>query len=261
MLFMHENNLRNKIQHNYKGLGEEIEAFYQTHYLPTKQQLLAISFGKTEPDSFRNATEIFNSYYDALKHFSSDHPEVKSQSKFESTFLEEISTYLFHALPEITDGSLGVYNKRIFAGLKINNDKTVDVITKDVDFCIGKAVSLSIDQQAPTHLVLPVVAVEVKTFLDATMFGEVKSSSKAIKSASPNAKTYVLMGYRSLADAHIIAARNDSALTEMFALRANANDPMRADVIQDYWQEICTAVTNMSADIQVNTIGRLLKTI
>ena len=74
------------------------------------------------------------------------------------------------------------------------------------------------------------------------MFGEVKSSSKAIRNASPNAKTYVLMGYRSLSDVHIISARNDAALTEMFALRESADAPMRAEVIRDYWLEIRDAV-------------------
>lgn len=218
MLFVHNNNLQNKIRTNYKGLGTSIQDFYDNKYLPVHNQLMAMSFSDADVESIRLATQVFNDYYEQLKEFSSSHG-VTSQSKFESTFLEEMSSYLFKDLRELQNGAFGVFNKRIFAGLKINNDGTVDIITKDVDFCIGKEIRLTIESQHPVTLVLPVVAIEVKTFLDATMFGEVKSSSRAIKNASPNAKTYVLMGYRSLADTHIIAARNDSALTEMFALR------------------------------------------
>lgn len=257
MIFVHENNLLTKIRNNYKGLGKVIEDFYNQRYLPVKEKLLSITFTSDNDMSFNIATQIFNSYYDELKNFTKIHP-ITSQSKFESTFLEEMNSYLFKDLPEIQSGDLGVYNKRIFAGMKINSDSTIEVITKDVDFCIGKGVNISIDNQPATHLVLPVVAVEVKTFLDATMFGEVKSSSKAIRNASPNAKTYVLMGYRSLSDVHIISARNDAALTEMFALRNSPNDPMHAEVIRDYWLEIRRAVQQVSSDTQVNMVGRLL---
>ena len=91
------------------------------------------------------------------------------------------------------------------------------------------------------ELILPIVAVEVKTYLDATMFGEIKSSSKAIRSASPNSRTYVLMGYRDLADEHIVAARQDATLTEMFALRENADSPFLPSVLKEYWEEINNA--------------------
>ncbi|HHU63509.1 MAG TPA: Bpu10I family restriction endonuclease [Clostridiales bacterium] len=257
MIFMHENNLLTKIQTNYKGIGRKIEEFYNQKYKPIREKLLSFTFTVDNHTDFINATRIFNDYYDELKNFARTY-SVTSQSKFESTFLEEMNSYLFKDLPEIRSGDLGVYNKRIFAGMIINNDKTIKVITKDVDFCIGKGVNISIDNQPAIHLVLPVVAVEVKTFLDATMFGEVKSSSKAIRNASPNAKTYVLMGYRSLSDVHIISARNDAALTEMFALRESADAPMRAEVIRDYWLEIRDAVQKVSSNTQVNTFGRLL---
>jgi len=259
VIFVHENNLLTKIRNNYKGIGSEIENFYNQIYLPVKEELLSLSFTEDNSENFTIATQLFNSYYDELKNFTIMHP-VTSQSKFESTFLEEMSSYLFKDLPEIQSGDLGFYNKRIFAGMKIESDARITTITKDVDFCIGKGVNVSIDKQAVMHLVIPVVAVEVKTFLDATMLGEVKSSSKAIRNASPNAKTYVLMGYRNLSDVHIISVRNDAALTEMFALRNSSNDPMHAEVIHDYWLEIRRAVQQMSAETPVNMVGRLLNT-
>ena len=258
MLFVHMNNLQNKIRSNYKGIGRNINNFYNNVYLPIHQQLMTIRITDSEINNINQVTQIFNDYYERLKEFSTVN-RITSQSKFESTFLEEMSSYLFKDLNELKDGTLGVFNKRIFSGLKINSNGSVDIITKDVDFCIGKEINLTIASQPLISIVLPVVAVEVKTFLDATMFGEVKSSSRAIKNATPNAKTYVLMGYRALADSHIIAARNDSALTEMFVLRENANDPMHAEVLIDYWKEIMNSVHLVSIENPVGKIGRLLK--
>ena len=258
MIFVHEKNINNKIETNYHGLGNDINDFYLKQYLPFRHQLSKIAFEETNRNSFVAATTLFNQYSDELKKFEQDHPMVKSQSKFCSTFLEEMSVHLFKGLKEIQQGVFGIYNKGIFAGLRIKADKTIELIKKDVDFCIGKEVSISIDNQNASRVVLPVVAVEVKTYLDATMFGEVRSSSRAIRNASPNAKTYVLMGYKSIADAHIIAARNDSAITEMFVLREGANDPMNVDVIWDYWREIRNEINRASTTMPVNTIGRLI---
>lgn len=206
MLYVHENNLKNKIDGNYNNLKDQIEKFYREEYLPMREKVLDLEFSIEHKENFKLVTKIFNEYYNKLLVFSKRYG-VKSQSKFESTFLEEISVYLVKDLEEIKEGKLGIFNKKIYAGLKIDGEHKIEIIKKDVDFCIGKRVEIVIDTQPKTELILPVIAVEVKTYLDATMFGEVKSSSKSIKSASPNSKTYVLMGYKSIADEHIIAAR------------------------------------------------------
>lgn len=258
MLYVHENNLINKINSNYKGKGTIIQGFYENTYLPVKNALGALEFSHENRDAFTEATRIINDYNRQIDTFSHEHG-ITSQSKFASTFLEEISVYLFKNLPEIQSGEFGVYNKRIYAGLKVTTDKSIGLITKDVDFCIGKKVLLSIDDQTATDLIIPVVAVEVKTYLDATMFGEIKSSSKAIRSATPNSKTYVLMGYKSLADEHIIAARQDSTLSEMFVLKRNEGAPVDADALFLYWQEIVHAISNITIEQEISVPGRLLR--
>lgn len=257
MLYVHENNLLNKIASNYKSHGVAIKEFYDQKYLSVRSELESLSFSEDDITAFQKAADIINKYYKEIDTFSHKY-SITSQSKFASTFLEEISTYLFKDIPEIKTGEFGVFNKRIYAGLKINSDKKIGLITKDVDFCIGKKVNISIDGQASTELILPVVAVEVKTYLDATMFGEVKSSSKAIRSASPNSKTYVLMGYKSIADEHIIAARQDSTLTEMFSLRNNEYSPIESSVLYDYWYEISQVIQDISKPDIIKNIGRLL---
>ncbi|MDO5413967.1 MAG: Bpu10I family restriction endonuclease [Bacillota bacterium] len=257
MLYIHENNLDHKIIANYKGKRTAIEAFKNDCYIPMREQMLSLNFSSDNDDAFEEAAEICNGYYEAIELFS-DKYGITSQSKFASTFLEEISAYLFKDLPAIKKGVFSVFNKGIYAGMKIAGEDDIAIIKKDVDFCIGKKINISIDDAYREEIILPIVAVEVKTYLDATMFGEIKSSSKAIRSATPNSKAYVLMGYKDLANEHIIAARQDATLTEMFALRRSKYGLIEASALYDYWNEISDAVNSISEEEPVNSLGKLL---
>lgn len=256
-MYVHENNLKNKIKNDYKGLKKELDEFCKKIYLPMRKKVLALDFSTDDKKIFQQATELFNDYYSQLLSFSKKYG-ITSQSKFESTFLEEISVYLVKDIESIRTEKLGIFNKKIYAGLKISGDHAIGIITKDVDFCIGKKADITIDNQSKTTLILPIIAVEVKTYLDATMFGEVKSSSKSIRSASPNSKTYVLMGYKNIADEHIIAARQDSVLNEIFVLRKDENSAMDPNVIYDYCKELCHAIEALTMERKIKTPGRLL---
>lgn len=257
MLFVHEKNILSKIETDYNSRKNQLIDFYSNEYVPVKKALESLDFNENNQDAFRDATKIINNYRIKLSAFAKKN-RIMSQSKFESTFLEEISVYLFKDLPEIKNDTFGIYNKGIYAGLKINNNKKIDFITKDVDFCIGKKSRIRIDGDLPKDIILPIVAVEVKTYLDATMFGEVKSSSKSIRSASPNSRTYVLMGYKSIKNEHIIASRQDATLNEMFCLQENENDLIHWEVLYEYWKEVSDAIQNISEPDKVNSIGRLL---
>jgi len=261
LIFVHESNLVNKYKTDYKGRSDEIREFYFHSYLKMREKALGFNFDEKHRGDFDKAAKLINEYYRSVERFS-DKYNITSQSKFASTFLEEISSYLFKDIPEIKSGEFGIFNKNIYAGLKLDSDRNVSVITKDVDFCIGKKVEVDIkDTSGHTNsvqIIVPIVAVEVKTYLDATMFGEVKSSSGAIRSASPNSRTYVLMGYKDLKDEHIIAARQDSALTEMFALREGKGKPIDADALYSYWEEVRNAIRSVSSGNTIKTPGRLL---
>lgn len=257
LLFVHDDNIQNKISTNYNGKKQELISFYTEHYLPMRNQLLNIQFSPSDIQSFNKAASIINRYFDTLWE-TSELYKIKSQSKFESTYYEEINCYMFHNLSQIESGIYSMFNKGIYAGLKIDNQNHISVIKKDVDFCIGRKALVHFDNQDSIPLILPIVAVEVKTYLDATMFGEIKSSSKAIRSASPNSKAYVLMGFKDLADEHIIAARQDSTLTEMFALRKNEHSEIDAHALREYYVEIRHAVSSVADTTLINTPGRLL---
>lgn len=261
MLYIHESNLRNKINQNYKNVGVEIEKFYHDVYMKYRKELNSLNYASKDIEVFRKAARLMDDYLEEVEDFSSKH-KITSQSKFRSTFIEEISTYLFKDLPLIRNNTFGIFNKSIYAGMKINNQMHIDIIPKDVDFCIGKKVELKIDRADPILVIIPIVCVEVKTYLDATMFGEVQYSSRQIKNASPNVKTYVLMENNEVAKEKIIAARYDNNLNEMFALRTGRrsrnNGPIYSKALLEYYDEISTTIENADVEDIVNDAGRLL---
>ena len=263
MIFIHESNLLNKIRQNYNGKGKEIEEFYNNTYLKVKEKLLSIPYYRKNIDDFRNAAKIIDDYLTDVENFGSA-MNISSQSKFRSTFVEEISAYLFSSLPLIKNGTFGVFNKNIYTGMKINNQMHIDIIYKDVDFCIGKKVNLLIDGEQSVDIIIPIVCVEVKTYLDATMFGEVQFSSKLIKNSSPNVKTYVLMEYNDVSKEKIIAARYDNILNEMFVLRGGSRHqsifetPLSPETLLEYYKEIKVTVENTESTDDVVIPGRLI---
>ena len=261
MLYIHENNYQTKIRNNYNGKGEEIKKFYEEKYLKVKEELNSITFSSEDEKTFEKAAKIMDNYINEINEFESK-AGIKSQSKFRATFIEEISTYLFKNIEPIKSGALGIFNKGIFAGMKINSELDIDILTKDVDFCIGKKVNITIDGRNSIDLIIPIICVEVKTYLDATMFGEVKYSSMQIKNATPNARTYILMEGIVVAEEKILAARHDNALDEMFVLRNrgdNNEDPISPKVLKSYYEEIVRAIDESTIFEEIIYPGKLLK--
>lgn len=255
-MHVHENNIERKIEDNYNNCKRELIEFRNEVYLPMRKKVETLDL-TTGHEIFDDVANILNSYWKILHNFALVY-KIKSQSKFESTFLEEINYYLFHNLEEIKDGRLSIFNKGVYAGLKIKEDLSIDIIKKDVDFCIGKKITITIESQTPVALIIPAVSVEVKTYLDATMFGEVKSSSKTLKSATPNSRAYVLMGFKNIANEHILAARQDATLDEIFVLQKREGAPIDSKTLYDYYNEIKTAISSLSKPTQIIVPGRLL---
>ena len=263
MLYIHESNLNNKINSNYNNKGDEIKGFYVVVYKKYREQLESLNYASKDINVFREAARLIDEYLVEVENFSSL-INITSQSKFRSTFIEEISTYLFKNLPLIRNNTFGIYNKNIYTGMKINNQMHIDILPKDVDFCVGKKVELRIDETQRLSIIIPIVCVEVKTYLDATMFGEVQYSSRQIKNASPNVKTYVLMEYNDVSKEKIIAARYDNNLNEMFVLRDGSrkdliiNTPLDPEALLEYYEEISTTIEHAEVKDIINNTGKLL---
>ncbi len=256
MIYVHESNFRSKIEGNYKDGGDKIERFYSDVYLKMRELLLDIDFSSNDDEAFKKAADIINEYYKKLDKFTHDN-SITSQSKFRSTFLEELSSYLFADNEYIRNGELGIYNRGIYAGMKIGNDLKVNIMKKDVDFCIGKKVKFKIENRE-YEIILPVIAVEVKTYLDATMLGEVQFSSKLLKNATPNVKTYVLMETNDVGIDKIVAARYEKALNEMFVLRHDRNSLIDYRILKDYYEQISNDIRDTAIERGIVTPGRLI---
>lgn len=254
-LFVHDSNLQTKIKNNYNHKKRELSVFYQNEYLPVHNLLEKLC--KNPTSNFDDITKCINDYLAKLSTFSSVNA-ITSQSKFRSTFLEEISAYLFVNVKEIKSGLYGIFNKKIYAGMKIEPNGDVSVLTKDVDFCIGKKINIKIDNQRPFEIIIPIVAVEVKTYLDATMFGEVQFSAKAIKNATPNARTYVLMETNQVGKEKILAARHDNTINELFVLKKDDNSVIDSAVLEDFYNEIIDAINDINQNQNIVVPGRLL---
>lgn len=276
MVYMHENNLKEKINktkddkgrtiNGYKNLKPELQRFYNDVYEPFRNEIEKLKFNDKHRSDFDVAANLIWNYYCDARKFAADY-KVNEQSKFCSSFLEEISTYLFCKLPHIKKKKFGIYNKGIYAGLKIDNTLAVSVITKDVDFCIGRETSIKIKNKKQS-IIFPIVAVEVKTYLDATMFGEVQFTSSKLRAAAPYVKSYVFMGYKDVKDEHIVAARANSAIDEMFVLKEEKipkgelpektdPDKFSGEALYQYWKEVSFNVENALKDIEIKTPGKL----
>ena len=262
MLYVHESNLKNKINTNHKEKGKELKNFYENVYMKYREQLEKLDYFTEDLNVFKKAAQLIDEYLIEVENFSAE-MNITSQSKFRSTFIEEISTYLFRKFKLLKNNNFSIYNKNIYAGMKINNHMKMDIIVKDVDFCIGKKVTLKIDNDEELKIIIPIICVEVKTYLDATMFGEVQYSSRQIKNASPNVKTYVLMEYNDVSKEKIIAARYDNTINEMFVLRSGSrkdlviNTPIDPESLLEYYIEIKEAINAIECDDMINSTGKL----
>lgn len=252
-MFVHESNLISKINKNYNGVGEKISEFFEESYKDIKKQLSSLSFSE-DPNAFQIAVDAISDYLNSLDEFAQQ-LSISSQSKFRSTFLEEISVYLTREILN-DDENLSVYTKNVYSGLKIIDDLKIDIIKKDVDFCIGKEVELVLDNNRK-KIVVPIIAVEIKTYLDGTMINEVQYSAEKIKNATPSAKIFVLMEYNQVAKEKISEAGSNSAIDEMFVLRDSKDDKINPLALEEYYNEIRNTILSLKNEPHKANNGRL----
>ncbi|MHA3786486.1 hypothetical protein [Mycoplasma sp. Z244C] len=174
-LYPHEANLLNKISSNYHGKKDEINDFYRNQYIVFRNKISELNQKIKNEEYFISFSNLCWNYYADLVKFIKEN-KIKSQSKMDSSFLEELSIYLFEDLDLIHKNSFTLFNKKIFAGLKISDDNFFDIVTKDVDFCIGRKIDLKLSSKSK-EIIFPLISVEVKTYVDATMLGEIMSDA------------------------------------------------------------------------------------
>ena len=116
-----------------------------------------------------------------------------TQSKFESTILEEAVFRLFKPLKEqsIEIGGAKAYLNLYFSPTNFNEFKIKDNIKinhKDQDFAIYKNVIFTLQNNQTIKMSVPVVAFECKTFIDKTMLEGSVATAEKIKAGNPSCR-------------------------------------------------------------------------
>lgn len=185
---IHKSNLEGKIKSDYHRIGGKIERFRDREYVPFEERMDGLK-GITRPKT-RERVQVFNEYYGKARVFAERY-NITPQSKFLPTAIEEFIGYLLRDIPFIRKLGLGFFRNRIFAGLKIKPDGGLELHKKDVDIGIAKEFGVKINDKR-TGLIIPVVAIECKTYLDNTMFSEAQFTAQKLKSGTPAVKALIV---------------------------------------------------------------------
>lgn len=154
-------------------------------------------------DVVRQRVALLNDYYSTFYPYNNT---FSAQSKLRSTIMEEFLYILFkdfvaHYKHEFNDtkdllrlGSAKAYTSLY---LKSKDGKTyvqsveAGMNQKDQDFAIYRPVSIIVDGKE--HVInMPALAIEVKTYLDKTMYEGVVATAEKIKSGNPYTKFFVV---------------------------------------------------------------------
>ena len=248
----HQSNITAKLTSpSYKGSADKFMRFLGEVYGPYKEAQLEIS--GVAKDHVRRRVDILEKYYEKVDELV-DKLKIKSQSKFRPTVFEEFCGFLFKDVPEISALGLSFYGKKIFAGIGLSEDGTTRVKTKDVDFCIGKEVQAEFNGNE-SSFIIPVVAVECKTYTDKTMLSEAQFTALTLKNGAPNVKVYILSETNRVALTEI---PNQTPIDQYFVLRADEDDPIDADVLWDFFSEVREALKRTRVVDGIKIPGRLI---
>ncbi len=262
--FWHEHNIltkaKDKRSNTYFRYKDKFKKFYDEKYKPYQTQQFAIT-GISKED-INKKLKLLEEYYKEVEKFiktfsKAERSNLSSRAKLRPTILEEFCCYLFKDVPEIKKLELDFFNKKIFAGLMVDENGKTKVRTKDVDFCIGKEVKADFEGNKQTFIV-PIVAVECKTYTDKTMFSEAQFTAQTLKRGSPNVKVFVLSEVNQVALEEI---PSQTPIDQYFALRGGKGDDGKEidpDVLMDFFTEIKETIRK-TTELKVRKIpGKLI---
>jgi hypothetical protein len=258
-MFSHLNNLKNKINSNYKSQGQFFEDFYKNHYEPWHQSNLAIkSISRID---ISKKVRLLEKYYKAVDDINNcNRPRGKQknwitfQSKFRPSVLEEFCYYLFKDIPEIKKLKLEFRKKKIHAGFEINSKGEIISREKDVDCCVVKAAQGVIEKKKIV-LLIPIIAIECKTYLDGTMWNEVQYSAIILKRVNSSAKVYVLTEDNQVKLSKIT---KESPIDDVFVIRAKDSSKIDTSVIIGFFSQIRKDLQRLINPSVIKIPGRLI---
>lgn len=148
-----------------------------------------------------------------------------SQSKFESTILEEVLFRIFKHLKEgqIKIGGTKAYSNLYFSPSNFDEFKIKDNVKinyKDQDFAIYKNVIFTLQDRQKVEMSVPVVAFECKTYLDKTMLESSVATAEKIKAGNPSCRFCIVTEWYSVDKSVDIKS---SRIDQIYVLKKDAN--------------------------------------
>jgi len=248
---VHGSNLYGKIEQDYRGRKKDFLEFARSKYLPYREAQLKIT-GITKADIVAKS-ELYDDYSRSVDVFNQGN-WITAQSKFRPTVLEEFCGFLFKDLASVKTLGLGFFKKGIYAGLRIDSKGNVEIETRDIDFCISKEVTALIGE-TQYGIIIPVVAVECKTYLDKTMLSGAQFTAQKLKGGTPRVKVFVITE-RNEVDLKEIPS--ESSIDQIYVVRDGGDKPIASDVVWDFFSEVKVALERATKEQIIKLPGRLL---
>lgn len=234
------------------------------------QSAQAIRFDLGNRSSRKAAVEELTEYLNAYRNISLPILEARDnsgQENLRSTILEEFFQLLLFPLTEsvrlshpiaLTLGKANSYVSLTFTPgsfTALFNDPYPNIHTKDQDFVLGCAMTLSSsikgsESGTPSNIaevVVPVVAIECKTYIERNMLDSCAGTAKRLKAAMPYCLYIVASEYMKMDDAYpeltdidelFILAKASNA--ERLRFRSEGRSPhlISADLISDIFEMV-----------------------
>jgi len=209
--------------------------YYTPHPFPSSQKIAKEKLLREKINKFIEYKEFVKQ-----KNKKNNKPIFSSQSKFESTIIEEFLYHLFkeHEKDNIKIGSVKAYSSLYFSARNYENFKNnINIKTneKDQDFAIYRTIKLELKDGerilSTLDISIPIVAIECKTYLDKTMLEGSVATAEKIKTGNPHCKFFIVT------EAYDVDYKVDistSRIDNIFVLRkgkSNDNNSIDSEVI------------------------------
>lgn len=222
--------------------------------------------------NIQRRVDLLNDYYNFL--FEKGYDNVfSSQGKLRPTILEEFMYIVFRDVVEDlrvyandTDnvlklGSVKAYSNLYFKSDDIKsfiNDIKTGVNVKDQDFAIYREMGLTINNENSEIVNLPIIAIEVKTYIDKTMLEGAIATAEKIKSGNPYSKFFVV------SENYEVDLKVDPAysrIDQIFVLRKSKRKvqpriDIQADVVELLVAEVHDYLKRKWGDIETKLITK-----
>lgn len=217
-----------------------------------------------ERNAIARRVELLNGYYDFIRNNGLDNV-FTSQSKFRSTILEEFLVILFDGLlQQVRDriedrdqvlqcGNSKSYTNMYFYAQNVKefiSAPKIGVNMKDQDFAIYRELSLQIND-VEQKVVLPVVAIEAKTYLDKTMLEGSIATAEKIKTGNPYSKFFIVT------ETYEVDLKVDPAysrIDQIYVLRKSNTrsvfSPIDVDVVKKLVDDVSTHLNREWSNIE-----------